>query len=31
VLVCDGYVGNVALKISEGRAEAERVLLKQSL
>jgi len=31
VLVCDGFVGNVALKISEGMAEAVRVLLKQSL
>jgi glycerol-3-phosphate acyltransferase PlsX len=31
VLVCDGFVGNVALKISEGLAEAVRFLLKQSL
>jgi len=31
VLVCDGFVGNVALKISEGMAEAVRYLLKQSL
>lgn len=31
VLVCDGFVGNVALKISEGMAEAVRFLLKQSL
>ncbi|MFZ0707080.1 MAG: hypothetical protein WAM71_15855, partial [Candidatus Korobacteraceae bacterium] len=28
---CDGFVGNVALKISEGLAEAVRFLLKQSL
>jgi len=31
VLVCDGFVGNVALKISEGMAEAVRYLLQQSL
>ena len=31
VLVCDGFVGNVALKISEGMAETVRYLLKQSL
>jgi glycerol-3-phosphate acyltransferase PlsX len=31
VLVCDGFVGNVALKISEGMAEAVRFLLKESL
>ncbi len=31
VLVCDGFVGNVALKISEGMAETVRFLLKQSL
>jgi glycerol-3-phosphate acyltransferase PlsX len=31
VLVCDGFVGNVALKISEGMADAVRYLLKQSL
>lgn len=31
VVVCDGFVGNVALKISEGMAEAVRFLLKQSL
>ena len=31
VLVCDGFVGNVALKISEGLADAVRFLLKQSL
>src|SRR5271165_5739969 len=29
VLVCDGFVGNVALKISEGMAEAVRFLLKE--
>ena len=31
VLVCDGFVGNVALKISEGMAETVRFLLQQSL
>lgn len=31
VLVCDGFVGNVALKISEGMVETVRFLLKQSL
>jgi len=31
VLVCDGFVGNVALKISEGMADAVRFLLRQSL
>src|SRR5579864_9120649 len=31
VLVCDGFVGNVALKISEGMVETVRLLLKQSL
>jgi glycerol-3-phosphate acyltransferase PlsX len=31
VIVCDGFVGNVALKISEGLVEAVRFLLKQSL
>ena len=31
VLVCDGFVGNVALKISEGMAETVRYLLRQSL
>src|SRR5271165_5146978 len=31
VLVCDGFVGNVALKISEGMVEIVRFLLKQSL
>ena len=31
VIVCDGFVGNVALKISEGLVEAVRYLLKQSL
>jgi glycerol-3-phosphate acyltransferase PlsX len=29
--VCDGFVGNVALKISEGMVETVRFLLKQSL
>src|SRR5215469_101274 len=31
VLVCDGFVGNVALKISEAMVETVRFLLKQSL
>ena len=31
VIVCDGFVGNVALKISEGMVEAVRSLLKESL
>src|SRR5947207_2891932 len=31
VIVCDGFVGNVALKISEGVAEAFSFLLKESL
>jgi phosphate acyltransferase len=31
VIVCDGFVGNVALKVSEGLVEAIRTLLKQSM
>ncbi len=31
VIVCDGFVGNVALKISEGLVEAVRFLLRESL
>jgi glycerol-3-phosphate acyltransferase PlsX len=31
VIVCDGFVGNVALKISEGLVEAVRYLLRDSL
>ncbi len=31
VIVCDGFTGNVALKISEGLVEAVSSLLKQSL
>jgi glycerol-3-phosphate acyltransferase PlsX len=31
VIVCDGFVGNVALKISEGLVHAVRYLLKESL
>ena len=31
VIVCDGFVGNVALKVSEGLVEVIRQLLKQSL
>jgi glycerol-3-phosphate acyltransferase PlsX len=31
VIVCDGFVGNVALKISEGLVDTVRSLLKESL
>lgn len=31
VIVCDGFVGNVALKVSEGLVDMVRQLLKQSL
>ncbi len=31
VIVCDGFVGNVALKVSEGLAQVIRQTLKQSL
>jgi glycerol-3-phosphate acyltransferase PlsX len=31
VIACDGFVGNVALKISEGLVEAVRALLRDSL
>lgn len=31
VIVCDGFVGNVALKISEGLVEAIRAMLRESL
>lgn len=31
VIVCDGFAGNVALKVSEGVADLVRALLKQSL
>ena len=31
VIICDGFVGNVALKISEGVAETVRAMLKESL
>jgi glycerol-3-phosphate acyltransferase PlsX len=31
VIVCDGFIGNVGLKISEGLVEAVSVLLKHSL
>ncbi len=31
VIVCDGFVGNVALKISEGLVETVRKLLRESL
>ena len=31
VIVCDGFVGNVALKVSEGLVEMVRDLLKESL
>ncbi len=31
VIVCDGFVGNVALKVSEGLVEMVRDLLRESL
>jgi glycerol-3-phosphate acyltransferase PlsX len=31
VIVCDGFVGNVALKVSEGLVDVVRQLLKKSL
>jgi glycerol-3-phosphate acyltransferase PlsX len=31
VIVCDGFVGNVALKVSEGLVEAVRAILKESM
>lgn len=31
VIVCDGFIGNVALKISEGMVEAIKYLLKKAL
>jgi glycerol-3-phosphate acyltransferase PlsX len=31
VIVCDGFVGNVALKVSEGLVEAVRAILKETL
>ena len=31
VIICDGFVGNVALKVSEGLVEAVRAILKESL
>lgn len=31
VIVCDGFVGNVALKVSEGLVETVRTMLKESL
>jgi glycerol-3-phosphate acyltransferase PlsX len=31
VIVCDGFAGNVALKVSEGVADLVRLLLKESL
>jgi glycerol-3-phosphate acyltransferase PlsX len=31
VIVCDGFVGNVALKVTEGTAEAIQIFLKQHL
>lgn len=30
VIVCDGFVGNVALKVSEGMVEAVRAILKEA-
>lgn len=31
VIVCDGYIGNIALKVAEGTAKAINSLLKQSI
>lgn len=31
VIVCDGFVGNIALKVTEGTAEAIQVFLKRNL
>jgi glycerol-3-phosphate acyltransferase PlsX len=31
VIVCDGFVGNISLKISEGLAEAAMQMLKQEI
>src|SRR5947209_10711431 len=31
VIVCDGFIGNVALKVSEGLVETMRFLLRESL
>jgi phosphate acyltransferase len=31
VVVCDGFVGNVALKVSEGLVEAVRAILKEAM
>jgi phosphate acyltransferase len=31
VIVCDGFIGNVALKVSEGLGEMVKVLLRESL
>ena len=31
VIVCDGFIGNVALKISEGMVEAISMLLREAL
>lgn len=31
IIVCDGFIGNVALKISEGLAEAMNMLLKKEI
>jgi len=31
VIVCDGFVGNVALKVSEGLADMIRLMLRESL
>lgn len=31
VIVCDGFIGNVALKVSEGLVEVTRQMLKESL
>ena len=31
VIICDGFVGNVALKVSEGVAQTVRYMLRESL
>ncbi|MCX7821739.1 MAG: phosphate acyltransferase PlsX [Brevinematales bacterium] len=31
VIVCDGYIGNIALKVAEGTAKAINLILKQSI
>ncbi|MGC8764655.1 MAG: phosphate acyltransferase PlsX [Brevinematia bacterium] len=31
IVVCDGYIGNIALKVAEGTAKAISILLKQAI